>query len=194
MLNQIVQLKKGEFQLDFIEVNESKFTSATNFANYCGMDAKYVNRIINEDEFLKNVSQKFTIRDAKSNANSMVCVNNTHFLYFLTKVRNIKVRNVAPDFVKRLIIIYPLFLVELAKRVHVMHERMEQNRIDQLRIIRLARVKAFCISEMKKLADDIKERNIEDINFNMYDDGSEDMELNFDDRFERKIIEIDIVE
>lgn len=188
----LIQLKKGAFELDFVKnENGDQFTSATNFANKCGMDVKYVNRIINKDKILSHVSQKIGMRDAKNRHQKMVLINSDYFLYFLTTIKGLKGANIAPDFISNLIIMFPMFLREMQRRANFLYECMEENRSDQIRVNKIERLEAFCRKEKSRLINQIKQRNIEEFVYETFSDGSVQPQLELEDRFYRTTIEIE---
>ena len=195
MKNEMIELRKGGYELDFIkQQGENYYTCATNFAHKCGMDWKYINRLINADKILKDVSQKFGIRDQKNKPQSMVFIHSDYFLYFLSLIKGVKVTNCPPDFVKNLMILYPMFLRELSKRANVLIERMEENRISQLRVNKIDKLISYCKSEKTRLVSEMRQRNIEEVIFDYYPDGSSQPALELEDRFQRTIIQIETIE
>lgn len=195
MKYEMIELRKGGYELDFIkQQDENHYTCATNFANKCGMDGQYINKLINKDEILRGASYKFTMRDQKNRLQSMVFVHSDHFLYFLSLIKGIKATNCSPNFVKNLMILYPQFLRELTRRANVLIERMDENRIAQTRINKIEKLMSFCTTEKKRLSLEIRQRNVEEVNFDNYRDGSTQPMLELDDQFQRTVINIEIIE
>ena len=195
MKYEMIELKKNGYELDFIkQQGENHFTCATNFANKCGMDRKYINKLINHDEILRDTSYNITTRDQINRTKDMVFIHSDHFLYFLSLIKGLKATNCPPNFVKNLMILYPMFLRELTRKANILLERMDQNRIDQTRINKIEKLMAYLNSEKKRLSNEIRQRNIEDVDYAIYTDGSVQPELELDDHFQRTIINIDITE
>jgi hypothetical protein len=131
------------------------------------------------------------MRDSKNRLQSMVFIHSDHFLYFLSKIEGLKGAAIAPDFVQNLIIMYPLFLKELHRRAQFLFERAEKNRVAQIRMNRLENLRAKITSEISRLSREIRMRNIEDVVYNNYPDGSVQPTLELDDHFYRNVIEIE---
>lgn len=192
MKYEMIQLRKGVFELDFVKKEDgNNYTCATNFANKCGMNIQSVNRIINTDEILKDASTKLSMRDAKNRNQKMIFIHADHFLYFLSLVKGVKVAAVAPNFVKNLIVMYPLFLKELQRRAQFLYDRMEQNHKDQTRLNELEHSRSILTAEISQLRKDISMRNIEDVVFDQFPDGSVQPTLELEEQFYRNVIEID---
>jgi hypothetical protein len=155
------------------------------------MDWKYINRLINADEILKDVSQKFGMRDRQNKVQNMVFIHSDYFLYFLSLIKGVKATNCPPNFVKNLIILYPTFLRELTRRVFVLNERMEENRTGQMRINKIERLMTYCKSEKSRLVGEMKLRNTADVNLDYYPDGSSQPLLELEDQFKRTVIKIE---
>ena len=192
MKYEMIQLRKGVFELDFVKTEDgNNYTSATGLANKLGIDAKYVNRIINGNKILRDTSQKFGMCDSIGRKKTMVLVHSEHFLYFLSKIEGLKGAESAPNFVENLIIMYPLFIKELQRRMQFLSERADKNRIAQLRINELEQQRTEITSEISTLRKEISMRNIEDVVYNDYPDGSVQPTLELEEQFYRNVIEIE---
>lgn len=192
MKYEMVQLRKGVFELDFVKTEDgNNYTCATNLANKCGLNPKHVNRIINSDKILRDVSSKLRMRDAKNRNQSMVFIHSDHFLYFLAAIKGLKGAATAPDFIVNLIIMYPLFVKELQRRAQFLFERAEKNQVAQLRINKMERIRGELTAEITRLRKEMSMRNIEDVNYNTYPDGSVQPALELEDQFYRNVVEIE---
>ncbi len=192
MKYEMIQLRKGVFELDFVKKeNGNNYTCATKLANKLGMDTKYVNRIINGNKILKDASQNFGMRDSKNRLQRMVFINSDHFLYFLSKIEGLKGEDFAPNFVQNLILLYPQFLKELARRATVLFSKMEQNKTAQIRINKMERLNRILTTEISRLKKENAARNIEEVIFDYYPDGSVQPELELEDKFYRNVVEVE---
>jgi hypothetical protein len=192
MKYEMIQLRKGVFELDFVKTEGgNNYTCVTNLANKLGMNVQSVNRIINTNEILRDASTKLSMRDSKNRINRMIFIHSDHFLYFLSKIEGLKGAAIAPDFVKNLIIMYPLFIKELQRRAQFLFERAEKNQVAQLRINELEEQRREISAEITQLRNEMSLRNIEDVTYNTYTDGSVQPTLELNDQFYRNVIEIE---
>ncbi|MDP3914378.1 MAG: hypothetical protein Q8R96_11665 [Bacteroidota bacterium] len=192
MKYEMVQLRKGVFELDFVKKEDgNNYTCATSLANKLGMSFKNVNRIINGNKILKDASSKLRMHDTKNRNQSMVFIHSDHFLYFMSKIEGLKGAEMAPDFVQNLIVMYPLFLKELQRRAQFLFYRMEKNHIDQTRINKMERIRNSFTTEISRLKKEISLRNIEDVIYDQYADGSVQPTLELEDHFYRNIVEVE---
>lgn len=192
MKYEMIQLRKGVFELDFVKTEDgNNYTCATSLANKLGMSRKSINRIINGSEILRDTSSKLRTCDAVGREKDMVFIHSDHFLYFLSKIEGLKGAAIAPDFVKNLIIMYPLFIKELQRRAQFLFERAEKNQVAQLRINELEEQRREISAEITQLRNEMSLRNIEDVTYNTYTDGSVQPTLELNDQFYRNVIEIE---
>jgi len=129
--------------------------------------------------------------DSLGRQKTMVLVHSEHFLYFLSKIEGLKGAESAPNFVENLIIMYPLFIKELQRRMQFLSERADKNRIAQLRINELEEQRTEITSEISSLRKEISMRNIEDVTYNDYPDGSVQPTLELEEQFYRNVVEIE---
>lgn len=193
MNDKIIRVQNQGYELDFINKPEVGYvTGITPFAHKYGLDRKYVTKIINKDSILKDVSQKITTRDSKNRLQKMVFIQNLHFLYFLARIQNLKVQNMDPNFIKKLILIYPIFIQGLSGELKSTQNIIKQNQIDQQRYNKLIKLENYCRREKKLIVNKMKDRNINGMGDKLHFDGTVEKSIRFEADYDLDVTYIDV--